>query len=65
MEPFIRFVILAFLAILLFLVLERLVERAVHPQHFWAGAIMKTVIFLLICAGVYLSLPWFSDLFSS
>lgn len=63
MEPLIGFGLLACLAITLFLAFERLIERSLPTDSLLAGAMLKTMLFLLVCAFVYLTLPWFSSLF--
>lgn len=64
MGPFIGFALLAFLAIALFLALERLIERSLSTDSFLAGTLLKTMLFLMVCALVYVALPWFSGLFA-
>ncbi|MGN7470527.1 hypothetical protein [Brevibacillus sp. SAFN-007a] len=63
MEPLIGFGLLACLSITLFLALERLIERSLPTDSLLAGVMLKTMLFLLVCAFVYLTLPWFSSLF--
>ncbi|MBY0053056.1 hypothetical protein [Brevibacillus agri] len=63
MGPFIGFGLLACLAITLFLAFERLIERSLPTDSFLAGMLLKTMLFLLVCALVYFALPWFSGLF--
>lgn len=62
MGALIGFALLALIAIITFLALEKLIEFVL--KNLLARTILKTIVFLMICWFVYKALPFFSSMFS-